>query len=318
MPSPTTRMPRSTRPWRSPDAPWMPRHRPAEPRPSSMIPPGPARRVTGPAVLCAWSRPDGRGPPPAPVRLPGSRVHGLRCARNAHEPTRGRDEPLPAAARAQSGRLVPVGTGGPGACPGRGSAHLPLDRLRRVPLVPRHGARVVRGRGHVGAAERGVRVHQGGPRGAARPGRDLHDGGAGDDRPGRLADERLPHAGGKAVLRRHVLPVGARPRDARVRGCAGGGRRSVARPPRRGRGDGSAIERGDRPLEPGRSRRTGVGRGSRGGRGGCEVVGGGAAASFAGGWSCCRRRSGPALPPRPGPPARARAVRPGPGAPART
>ena len=36
----------------------------------------------------------------------------------------------------------------------RGSADLPVDRLRRVPLVPRHGARVVRGRGDGGVPER--------------------------------------------------------------------------------------------------------------------------------------------------------------------
>ena len=40
-----------------------------------------------------------------------------------------------------------------------------------------------------------LRQHQGRPRGAARPGRHLHAGGAGHDRPRRLADDRLPDAG---------------------------------------------------------------------------------------------------------------------------
>ena len=38
----------------------------------------------------------------------------------------------------------------------------------------------------------------------------------GDDRPGRLADDGVPHARGRAVLRRHVLPAGAAPRHAVV------------------------------------------------------------------------------------------------------
>ena len=67
------------------------------------------------------------------------------------EPPRRRDEPVPAPARPQPGRLVPVGRRR--ARPGEAArpADLPLDRLRGLPLVPRHGARVVRGRGHRGA-----------------------------------------------------------------------------------------------------------------------------------------------------------------------
>ena len=47
-----------------------------------------------------------------------------------------------------------------------------------------------------------------------RPGprRHLHGGLPGDDRPGRLAAERVPHARAGAVLRRHLLPA----RDARM------------------------------------------------------------------------------------------------------
>ena len=63
-------------------------------------------------------------------------------------------------------------------------------RVRRVPLVPRDGARVVRGRGDRGVPERALRQHQGRPRGAARRGRGLHAGDHGDDRARRLADDR--------------------------------------------------------------------------------------------------------------------------------
>ncbi len=53
---------------------------------------------------------------------------------------------------------------------------------------------------------RAVRQHQGRPRGTARRRRALHGRGAGDDRPRRLADDRVPHARRVAVLRRHLLP----------------------------------------------------------------------------------------------------------------
>ena len=99
---------------------------------------------------------------------------------------------------------------------GREQADPAQHRLRGVPLVPRDGARVVRGRGDRRADERAVRQHQGRSRGAAGPRRHLHAGRAGDDGPRRLADDRVPHAGGRAVLRRHVLPAGRPPRDAVV------------------------------------------------------------------------------------------------------
>ena len=66
-----------------------------------------------------------------------------------------------------------------------------LGRLRRLPLVPRHGARVVRGRGRRPACSTTHFVaDQGRPRGAAGRRRGLHGGHPGDDRPGRLADDR--------------------------------------------------------------------------------------------------------------------------------
>ena len=85
-----------------------------------------------------------------------------------------------------------------------------VGRLLGLPLVPRHGARVVRGRRDRGADERAVRQRQGRPRGAARRRRDLHGGRPGHDRPRRLADDRVPHARRPPVLRRHLLPAGRR------------------------------------------------------------------------------------------------------------
>ena len=104
----------------------------------------------------------------------------------------------------------------------RGQAAARLDRLLRLPLVPRDGARVVRRRGDRGRHERALRQRQGRPRGAARRRRGLHGRRRRAHRAGRLAAHRLPHARRRAVLRRHVLPAGAAARAARPSGrcCA--------------------------------------------------------------------------------------------------
>ena len=148
----------------------------------------------------------------------------------------GRDQPVPPAAREQPGRLVPVGPGRarPGEAPR--PPDLPLDRLRGLPLVPRHGARVVRGRGDGALPQRPLRVDQGRPRGAPRPRPGLHGRGPGDDRRRRLADVGLPDARRPAVLRRDVLPGRAAPRDAVVPPGPRGRRPRLARAARRGRG----------------------------------------------------------------------------------
>ena len=86
-----------------------------------------------------------------------------------------------------------MGRGGAGPRPGRGEADPRLDRLRRLPLVPRDGARVLRGPRGRGADERALRLHQGRPRGAPGRRRDLHGRRPGHDGPGRLAAQRLPH-----------------------------------------------------------------------------------------------------------------------------
>ena len=100
-------------------------------------------------------------------------------------------------------------------------------RLLRLPLVPRHGARVVRGPDDRRADERALRQHQGRPRRAAGHRFALHDRGPGHERPGRLAVERLPDAGWHPVLRRHLLAAGGPDGHAVVPAGARCGRRDV-------------------------------------------------------------------------------------------
>ena len=94
---------------------------------------------------------------------------------------------------------------------GRGQADLPLHRLRLVPLVPRHGPRELRGRGHGRRSGSLVHLGQGRPRGAARPRLALHGRHPGAHRIGRLAHVGVLHARRPAVLRRHLL---SHPRSA--------------------------------------------------------------------------------------------------------
>ena len=101
------------------------------------------------------------------------------------------------------------------------------------------------------ADERGVRQHQGRPRGAPRPRRDLHAGDAGPHRAGRLAELGLPDARPQAVLRRHLLSARRRARAARLPARAQGpaprrgatAARSCRSRPRTGAGDPAAPRR---------------------------------------------------------------------------
>src|SRR5438105_2833359 len=61
------------------------------------------------------------------------------------QPPQHGNQPVLAAAREQSRGLASVGRGGAQRGAARGQTDPPQRRLRRVPLVPRHGARVVRG-----------------------------------------------------------------------------------------------------------------------------------------------------------------------------
>ena len=77
---------------------------------------------------------------------------------------------------------------------GRQADHA-VDRLRRVPLVPRHGARILRGPADRRADERAVRQHQGGSRGTPRHRPPLHVRAARAGRARRLAADDVPDAG---------------------------------------------------------------------------------------------------------------------------
>ena len=133
-----------------------------------------------------------------------------------------------------------MGAGGAG----RGQAQQPADpalgRLCRLPLVPRDGARVVRGRADRARDERAVRQHQGRPRGAAGHRPDLHERAASAGRAGRLAADHVSDAQGRAGVGRHVFPEGVELRPAGLRRHAA---RGVAHVPR-GAGQDRAEPRG--------------------------------------------------------------------------
>ena len=172
----------------------------------------------------------------------------------AHEPSRGRVEPVPTAARAQPRGLVPLGRRGARALARRGQADTPEHRLFGLPLVPRHGARVVRERRDRAADERAVRQHQSRPRGAPRPRPDLHERRADDDATRRLAAHGLPHARPRPLLRRHLLPARRPAPDARLPPRTRVRLRGVPRAPRRG----SPVRLGDTLRASAHERRAGV------------------------------------------------------------
>ena len=139
-----------------------------------------------------------------------------------------RDQPLPAAARAQPGGLVPVGTGGAGTP--RASATCPI--FLSIGYAACHWCHVMERESFEDEAtaalmNAALRLDQGRPGGAPRPRRHLHGRRAGDDGPRRMADVGVPHARRPAVLRRHVLPARAASRDALVPPGADGDRRSM-------------------------------------------------------------------------------------------
>ena len=100
--------------------------------------------------------------------------------------------------------------------PGRGQAAPAVGRLLVVPLVPRDGARVVRGPRDRGGHERAVRQREGRPRGTARRRRRLHAGRPGDDRARRLADDRVPRR--PTAARSSAAPTS---RTTTARACPG-------------------------------------------------------------------------------------------------
>ena len=155
----------------------------------------------------------------------------------------GATSPVSPPARREPGRLVRVGRRGVRARSRRGQAAPRLRRLQLVPLVPRHGARVVRVGDDRCAHERALREREGRSRGAARRGCRDDGGGGRDDRLGRLADDGLHDARREAVLRGHVLPARAAPRDPELPRAPARGRRDLARAARRHRAAGGADRR---------------------------------------------------------------------------
>ena len=116
---------------------------------------------------------------------------------------------------------------------------------------------------------------QGRPRGAPRRRRRLHGRHHGAHRPGRLADDGVPHPRRPAVLRRHLLPAAAAARPASFRRCsrpsarrgasaatrrcgrpAASPRRSPAGPCRQGVGAAATATTCPAPCAPCRPRRT--------------------------------------------------------------
>ena len=126
----------------------------------------------------------------------------------------------------------------------RAQADPRLDRLRRLPLVPRDGARVLRGPEVAALMNERLRLHQGRPRGAPGRRRDLHGRRPGDDRPRRLAAERVPDARGRSVLRGHLLAARAAPEACPP------GRRSWSASPTPGSEQREEIEETGRRILP--------------------------------------------------------------------
>src|SRR5580693_809058 len=107
------------------------------------------------------------------------------------QPTEERDQPVPAPARGQPGRLVALVRRGLRRGPGPRRARPAVGGVLSVPLVSRDGARVVRGPADRRADEREPGRDQGRPGGTPGRGLGVHDRDPGPDRPGRLADDRV-------------------------------------------------------------------------------------------------------------------------------
>ncbi len=188
-----------------------------EPREDQALPRGPRRMAL-----------EGAGPPTRrPARTALDR-RALRAAGDAERTGRG-DLAVSAPARREPRRLAALGTAGAGARRRGGQAAARLDRVLRLPLVPRDGARVLRGPGHGQGDERELHLREGRPRGATRRRRALHGGRAEHDRTWRLAPERLPHARAGPLLRRNLFPARGPPGHALLDAGAAVDRRRVGR-----------------------------------------------------------------------------------------
>ena len=216
-------------------------------------------------VRSRWGR---NSPQPRirPCAVPGrfralwlsARLGDDHCARIAEgestcdQPAGRRHLAVPPPARREPRRLVGVGRrrvrrGARAQRPGAAERG-----VRRVPLVPRDGPRVLRGRADRGVHERALRQHQGRPRGATGRGRGLHGRHPGDDRARRLADDLRARPRGDAVLRGDLLPGPAAARQPELPAGARGAGRGLARPRRRGAAGRRRHPRA--PARPGRPR----------------------------------------------------------------
>ena len=173
--------------------------------------PGSAHRIDAP-VSVRWLAEAGGSTFERGVAVEAAR----RERRTAPEPPEGREEPLPAPARGQSRGLVPLGRGGLREGAARGQARVPFHRLLHLPLVPRDGGGVLRGPRGGEAHERGLRVHQGRPRGAARPRRSLHGREPGAHGRRRVAAHDRDDPRREAVLRGDLLSRGRTPTAGRA------------------------------------------------------------------------------------------------------
>src|SRR5206468_761803 len=146
-----------------------------------------------------------------PLHPPGALTQRHGFGLRHGEPSREPDFPVPPAARREPGGLVPVGPGGARARAARRQADPALGRLLGLPLVPRHGARELRGPGSGGGDEPAFRQRQGGPRRATGPRSDLPER-APDARaaPGRLAAHHVPVADGTPFFGGTYFPKAAR------------------------------------------------------------------------------------------------------------
>ena len=130
--------------------------------------------------------------------------------------------------------MVALGTGGARRSEPDRETYPALGGLCRLPLVPRHGARELRGPGDGIRYERALREHKGRPRRASGDRRDLYECPASARRAGRLASDYVPNTARRTRLGRHLFPQGLPLWSPRVCRRAAG---SLPRLPRRARKD---------------------------------------------------------------------------------
>ncbi|CAM5572144.1 hypothetical protein SFIMM107S_05923 [Streptomyces griseus] len=188
----------------------------------------------------------GSGPGAPPPR--GARVSLRRVREDGvyGQPTCADHLAVSPPARRQPRRLVALVARGVRGGQEAGCARAAQCRVRQLPLVSRHGARVVRGRDRGRLSQRALRAREGRPGGAARRRRRLHGGRAGGHRARGVADDRLSHPGRRTLLLRDLLPARGPARLALLSAGAGRGHRRLDRSQGRGRRGGGAYRRRSR------------------------------------------------------------------------